>query len=103
MRAALFMAGLFATGTFTLAANPSVAFVLEPAAFRHHIELFNRMLPEEVVNDVPDARAWDWIERNVPLFACPDREVEQMYYYRWWAYRKHITQTPAGFIVTEFL
>src|SRR5262249_10970554 len=25
------------------------------------------------------------------------------YYFRWWTYRKHIKETPAGFVVTEFL
>jgi hypothetical protein len=26
-----------------------------------------------------------------------------MYYYRWWTYRKAISKTPAGYVVTEFL
>src|ERR1019366_3145093 len=25
------------------------------------------------------------------------------YYYRWWAYRKHIEKTGAGYVITEFL
>ncbi|RQW01859.1 glycoside hydrolase, partial [candidate division KSB1 bacterium] len=28
---------------------------------------------------------------------------EEMYYYRWWTLRKHITETPMGFGITEFL
>ena len=61
------------------------------------------MAPEDVVTFVPDAAAWDWMQSNIPFFACPDGDVEQIYYYRWWAYRKHIEKTPAGFIITEFL
>ncbi|SPF54122.1 conserved hypothetical protein [Candidatus Sulfopaludibacter sp. SbA4] len=75
----------------------------DPETFRHYIEDFNRTFPEEVVNSIPDAQAWNWMQANIPFFACPDREIEQLYYYRWWAFRKHIKETPAGLIVTEFL
>ncbi|MDQ3812572.1 MAG: glycoside hydrolase [Armatimonadota bacterium] len=47
--------------------------------------------------------SWAWPQQNAPLFECPDKAVEEIYYYRWWTYRKHIKQTPAGFVVTEFL
>ena len=40
---------------------------------------------------------------NIPLFTCPDTAMEEMYYYRWWTFRKHIKQTPAGRIITEFI
>jgi hypothetical protein len=77
--------------------------LLDPEEFRHYVEGFNRTFPEEVVNTIPDARAWEWMKANIPLFTCPDGEMERLYYYRWWAYRKHIKQTPSGLIVTEFL
>ena len=34
---------------------------------------------------------------------CPDKDIEQIYYFRWWTFRKHIKQTPEGFVITEFL
>lgn len=77
--------------------------VLRAADFRHHIDLFNRMIAEEVVNAIPNSEAWSWMEKNVPFFACPDSSMEQTYYYRWWSFRKHIKQTPKGWILTEFL
>ena len=40
---------------------------------------------------------------NVPLFDCPDASSKKIYYFRWWTYRKHIRQTPHGFVLTEFL
>ena len=40
---------------------------------------------------------------NVPLFGCPDAQLEQTYYFRWWTYRKHIRRTPNGLVLTEFL
>ena len=40
---------------------------------------------------------------NVPLFDCPDATLREIYYFRWWTYRKHIKKTPQGFVITEFL
>jgi hypothetical protein len=77
--------------------------VLKPAAFTHHIEHFNRMEDENYTNCVSDAASWDWLQANIPLFECPDREVEEIYYFRWWSFRKHIAQTTNGFVLTEFL
>jgi hypothetical protein len=82
---------------------PARFHILDPNAFRHHIEFFNGMAPEDVVNAIPDSQAFDWIAANVPLFRCPDPEVERAYYYRWWTFRKHIKETPRGYVITEFL
>jgi hypothetical protein len=43
------------------------------------------------------------MEENVPRFECPDKEIGEIYHFRWWTYRKHIRETPDGFIITEFL
>ena len=86
-----------------VAARTRPALVLDPDAFRHYVEYFNGMVEEGVVHHIPDDRAWEWMKANVPWFACPDPDVERTYYYRWWVFRKHIKQTPAGFILTEFL
>ncbi len=85
------------------AAAPRRPPVLDPESFRHYIEEFNRMVNEDVANFVPDRESWAWLKRNIPLFTCPDPDVERTYYFRWWTFRKHIKQTPAGFIITEFL
>lgn len=77
--------------------------ILDPDKFRPLIEQFNRDDVEDIVNLVPNAQAWDWLSANAPLFDCPDPAMVEMYYYRWWVYRKHIKQTPAGRIVTEFI
>jgi hypothetical protein len=84
-------------------ARAADASVLQPAAFRHYVDGFNSLFKEEVVNFIPDAQAWEWIEANVPFFTCPDRDIEEIYYYRWWTFRKHIKKTPEGFLITEFL
>jgi hypothetical protein len=38
----------------------------------------------------PTRQSLDWLQKDIPLFECPDREVEEMYYFRWWSFRKHL-------------
>ncbi|MEJ7710711.1 MAG: hypothetical protein WKF84_12795 [Pyrinomonadaceae bacterium] len=64
------------------------ALVLNPDAFRAQL------------GDEDEAA---WLKRNVPFFECPDAAIQEIYYYRWRVFRKHIKHTPDGFIVTEFL
>ena len=40
---------------------------------------------------------------KIPLFECPDEDIERTYYFRWWTYRKHFRKTSVGWVVTEFL
>src|SRR5688572_8173403 len=61
------------------------------------------MESESVTNFVSNAKSWEWLRENIPFFECPDREVEEIYYYRWWSFRKHLKQTTNGFVFTEFL
>ena len=55
------------------------------------------------MNHIPNSNSWAWLQKNIPLFECPDRDVEEIYYFRWWSFRKHLKQTPQGFVITEFL
>jgi hypothetical protein len=77
--------------------------ILDPETFAQHVTFFNEMVPEDAVQYVPNAQAWEFLKRNIPFFTCPDAEIERLYYYRWWVFRKHIEQTPEGFVITEFL
>jgi hypothetical protein len=86
--------------SFTTAAEPQV---LKPSAFARHVEYFNTMEDENVTNFVSNAESWTWLQQNIPLFECADPEVEEIYYFRWWSFRKHLKQTPKGFVFTEFL
>ena len=72
-------------------------------AFKHHVDYFNGMEKETVVQAIPDAKAWEWMQENVPLFECPQQDFERIYWFRWWTLRKHIEQTPVGYALTEFL
>ncbi len=79
------------------------AFVLHSKRFTKYVEAFNSADAETIVNFIPNAIAWDWMKANIPLFDCPDKKFEQIYYYRWWTFRKHIKYTPDGYVLTEFL
>jgi hypothetical protein len=68
-----------------------------------YIKYFNYIDEEPIQNMVSNEECWDWMLANVPWFECPDPEIEQMYYFRWWVFRKHIKQTPRGYVITEFL
>ncbi len=70
---------------------------------RAYVDAFNRTDNETVVQATPNAGAYDWLAANVPLFECPDKDIERTYYFRWWTYRKQIRKTPTGYVVTEFL
>ena len=71
--------------------------------YAHYAERFNKMEDENIVTTIPNSESSDWMRRNIPLFDCPDKDFEEMYYYRWWTLRKHIKRTPVGFGMTEFL
>lgn len=67
--------------------------VLKAESFRHYIEDFNQNDHELYLGIFPNAAAWDFLKDN----------IQTTYYFRWWTYRKHLKQTPGGFVVDEFL
>lgn len=79
------------------------AAVLNADDYKHYVDYFNNMEDENIVQAIPNAEAWQWMKDNVPLFDSPDKQFEQMWYYRWWTLRKHIEETSVGYAMTEFL
>jgi hypothetical protein len=77
--------------------------VLNPDDYKHFVELFNRMEVENIKSFIPNEKAWDWMLDNIPLFECPQDNINEVYYFRWWSFRKHIILTPDGYAMTEFL
>ncbi len=43
------------------------------------------------------------MEREIPLFDSSDKQFEDMYYFRWYAFKKHIVHTQNGYLITEWL
>ena len=79
------------------------ASVLKYDDFSHHADYFNDMEDENIAQAIPNSESSEWMKENIPLFECPDKDMEEMYYYRWWTLRKHIKNTPVGYGMTEFL
>ena len=76
--------------------------VLDHDALKNYVDRFNAD-DEELYANIPNAEAFDFLKANIPLFECPDPAFERTYYFRWWTYRKHVSKTPDGYVITEFL
>ncbi|HTQ11108.1 MAG TPA: glycosyl hydrolase family 65 protein [Fimbriimonadaceae bacterium] len=91
------------TGIDGLEAAAMKSAVLSPSSYKPLIDRFNREDQDGTKLSIRNDQAWSFLEQNIPWFDCPDRQLEETYYYRWWSYRKHLTKTPDGWVVTEFL
>jgi hypothetical protein len=46
----------------------------------------------------------NWYLDNIPFFECSDKQIEQVYYYRWKLYKAHIRNVGANqYVTTEFI
>ncbi|MFN5423241.1 MAG: MGH1-like glycoside hydrolase domain-containing protein, partial [bacterium] len=84
--------------------------VLDKSNYKSYIEKFNTQdtlnlhfdaIPETKM--ISNEQTWDFLKDNIPFLDCPDKEIEEVYYYRWWTFRKHIKQTLDGYVITEFM
>jgi predicted GH43/DUF377 family glycosyl hydrolase len=102
--ALVLLGAVVAEGQFPQAGHESAKpRVLKAASFKHYIDAFNETDTERNALLISNSNSWDFLKENIPLFDCPDQDINEIYYFRWWTYRKHIKETPAGFIITEFL
>lgn len=86
-----------------LSSSRSSAQILTTDKLQKNVAYFNSIDTENIKNYVPNSESFDWLSKNIPLFDCPDSVIQTLYDYRWWAFRKHLKQTPDGFIFTEFI
>lgn len=70
---------------------------------KFYTDQFNRDDEEFIKNDIDNAHVYEWMKKEVPVFECPDKDIERAYYFRFWTYRKHIKTTKDGVVITEFL
>ncbi len=75
--------------------------VLHPNDYRHYVVQF--AADEREATGQQPADEWPWMEANIPLFDSSNEQFEEMYYFRWYAWQKHLVSTPRGFIITEWL
>ncbi|MDD4515853.1 amylo-alpha-1,6-glucosidase [Massilibacteroides sp.] len=85
-------------------ASITEAQILSKERYKQYIDRFNSNDYELYrLGEFPNEKAWDFLAENIPFLDCPDKQLEETYYFRWWTYRKHIRNTPEGYIITEFL
>ena len=98
-----FMAAMLLAST---AGAQTSAAVLKPSQFQHYAELFaaqERDATGTVYTGEGNEDEWTWMQREIPWFESSDKNFEEMYYFRWYAWKKHLVSTPQGFIITEWL
>jgi hypothetical protein len=98
--------------TAVLAQGTGQRSLLHPDDYRHYVQTFEtdeQAATGKLYNGEPAAAgqppesAWPWMEREIPWFDSSDKSFEEMYYFRWYAWKKHLVHTPAGYIITEWL
>jgi hypothetical protein len=75
--------------------------LLHPSDYHHYIVQFSADEREATGREPQDE--WPWLEANIPLFESSDKQFEEMYYFRWYAWQKHVVSTSHGFLITEWL
>ncbi len=103
MKKVFYILLLFYSSIIFIAESKKGPLILKFSDFKHYIDYFNRMEDENIVQAIPNNKVYEWMMQNIPLFSCPQDNFEQIYYYRWWTYRKHLKETPQGYVITEFL
>jgi hypothetical protein len=101
MRVAVVLPLLLQSGWFVAAQQAPAGPLLQADSFRHYFTGFERD-EKEMLGDAPPL-PWEWFVQNIPMLDVPDKELEETYYFRWYAFQKHIERTPDGFLINEFL
>lgn len=100
---ALFLALSLTPAVFgqTPAAKHDALPLLQANDFRHYVTQFAQDEREATGKDPADE--WPWLEAHIPLFSSSDKPFEEMYYFRWYAWQKHVVSTRRGYLITEWL
>lgn len=68
-----------------------------------YVDKFNKNDDELICQKVSNDKAYEFLSEEIPLIDCPDKQIVETYYFRFWTFRKHIKETADGHIITEFL
>lgn len=78
--------------------------ILSDSILSYYVDCFIDMDSLEDSRSITNKSVYSFFKRNIPLFECPDKDIEKTYYFRWWTYRKHIRDIGDNrFVITEFL
>ena len=70
---------------------------------KNYVDRFNKNDDELYKQFISNDESFEFLNKNIPMIDLPNKEIEEIYYFRWWTYRKHIKNTDDGFVITEFL
>jgi hypothetical protein len=84
-----------------LSAQDHTFTVLHPQDYSHYDQQF--AADEREATGTTPSDEWPWMQANIPLFNSSDKRFEEMYYFRWYAWQKHVVETKRGFVITEWL
>lgn len=90
--------------SMTVAMQPQSAdsaVLLHPDDYRQYVKLFLQQEKEATGKVASDP--WPWMLREIPWFDSSDKQFEEMYYFRWYAWQKHLVETRRGYVITEWL
>ena len=83
---------------------PNAKYDVDTAALlKTYVARFNAKDEELYTNAVPNAQVEEFMLKNCPRLACPDKDIERTYYFRWWTFRKHLRNNLGMWTVSEFL
>ena len=77
--------------------------ILDDKRLAEYVDRFYAFDEQTVLSSIPNQLAGGWLASQIPRLDCPDQDIEEIYYFRWWTFRKHLKHTPQGWVVTEFL
>jgi hypothetical protein len=80
--------------------------VLRPSDYRHYVDLFRTQemaATGKLYSGEDGEDPWAWMQREIPWFEASDKQFEEMYYFRWYAWKKHLVKTSHGYVITEWL
>ena len=80
---------------------PAATTLLQPESFHHYIRLFERQ--EFAATGKTAEDSWPWMLQEIPWFESSNKQFEEMYYFRWYAWQKHVVSTRRGWVITEWL
>jgi mannosylglycerate hydrolase MGH1-like protein/glycosyl hydrolase family 65 len=80
--------------------------VLNASDYKHYVDLFRKQelaaTGKEYLGESGED-SWTWMQREIPWFDSSDKSFEEMYYFRWYAWKKHLVETQHGYVITEWL
>ena len=83
--------------------NNHVGKIIALDRLKNYVDHFNENDKEIYKQFIPNDKAFNFLNDNIPMIDLPDKDIEETYYFRWWTYRKHIKNTEDGYVITEFL